>query len=198
MFEQEIERKIGDFRELGFPDFIPRESHLQMADNMVSTIIGARRAGKSYRTIQAASELIKRKAIKSINHICLLDFDNPILSSIKATDLKVIQNTFLKLSPDIELKTHLLFVLDEIHKISGWEEYVIDLSRNPNWKVIVTGSSSKLLKHDIATELRGKAVSSTLYPLSFSEFLRFKNFKYDYKSTKGQAETRRMFDFFGA
>jgi predicted AAA+ superfamily ATPase len=79
MFEQEIERKIGDFRELGFPDFIPRESHLQMADNMVSTVIGARRAGKSYRTIQAASELIKRKAIKSINHICLLDFDNPIL-----------------------------------------------------------------------------------------------------------------------
>jgi predicted AAA+ superfamily ATPase len=67
-----------------------------------------------------------------------------------------------------ELKTHLLFVLDEIHKISGWEEYVIDLSRNPNWKVIVTGSSSKLLKYDIATELRGKAVSSTLYPLSFS------------------------------
>lgn len=196
MFEQEIERKIGDFRELGFPEFIPRESRLQMADNMISTIIGARRAGKSYRTIQAASELIKRKVIKSINHICLLDFDNPVLSSIKATDLKIIQNTFLKLSPDVDLKTPLLFVLDEIHKISGWEEYVIDLSRNPKWKVIVTGSSSKLLKHDIATELRGKAVSSTLYPLSFSEFLRFKNFKSDYKSTKGQAETRRMFDEF--
>ena len=33
MFAQEIERKIGDFREPGFPEFIPRESRLQMADN---------------------------------------------------------------------------------------------------------------------------------------------------------------------
>ena len=48
---------------------------------------------------------------------------------------------------DIDLKTPLLFLLDEIHKVKGREEYVIDLSRNPNWKVVVSGSSSKMLKH---------------------------------------------------
>jgi len=196
MIEREIERKIEDFRELGIPDYIPRESRLQLVGNMVSTIIGARRAGKSFRAMQAADELIAQKVLRSINQICLLDFDNPILSNMNATDLKLIQDTFLKLNPDFELTTPLLFILDEIHKISNWEEYVIDLSRNPNWKVIVTGSSSKLLRDDIATELRGKAISSTIYPLTFSEFLEFKGFGYKPGSTKGQAETRRLFDEF--
>ena len=196
MIEREIERKIEDFRELGIPDYIPRENRLQLVGNMVSTIIGARRAGKSFRAIQAADELIAQKVLRSINQVCLLDFDNPILSNMNATDLKLIQDTFLKLNPDFELTTPLLFILDEIHKVYNWEEYVIDLSRNPNWKVIVTGSSSKLLRDDIATELRGKAISSTIYPLSFSEFLKFKRFGYKRGSTKGQAEIRRLFDEF--
>jgi hypothetical protein len=194
MVEQEIERKIEDFRQLGISRYVPREGRLQLVDNMVSTVIGARRAGKSFRTLQAAEELIDQQVITSIDQVCILDFDNPVLSSMKSTDLKLIQNTFLKLNPEFELNTPLLFVLDEIHKVPGWEEYVIDLSRNPNWKVIVTGSSSKLLKHDIATELRGKAISSTVYPLSFVEFLKFKDFRYKTSSTKGQAEARRLFD----
>ncbi|MEA3361283.1 MAG: AAA family ATPase [Thermodesulfobacteriota bacterium] len=161
---------------------------------MVSTVIGARRAGKSFRVLQTADEMIKQKIIRSIDQVCFLDFDNPVLSGMKAADLPLIQQTFLKLNPEIELGTPLLFILDEIHKISGWEEFVIDLSRNPNWKVIVTGSSSRLMKYDLATELRGKAISSTIYPLTFAEFLRFKDFRYRSGSTKGQAEIKRLFD----
>jgi predicted AAA+ superfamily ATPase len=194
MIEQEIERKIEDFRELGIPEYIKREGLVPVADNIVSTIIGARRAGKSFRAIQVADELMDQNVIKSIHQICLIDFDNPVLSIMKAQDLKLIQDTFLKLNPEFELNTSLIFILDEIHKIPGWEEYVIDLSRNPKWKVIVTGSSSKLLKGDIATELRGKSISSTIYPLSFNEFLKFKHFKHKPSSTKGQAELRRLFD----
>ena len=53
MVEQEIERKIEDFRELGIQKYIPREGRLQLVDSMVSTVIGSRRAGKSFRTLQA-------------------------------------------------------------------------------------------------------------------------------------------------
>ena len=196
MIENEIERKIEDFRELGLQKYVPRESNVYIVDNMVTTIIGARRSGKSFRTIQLADEFINNKKIQSINQICLLDFDNPILSNIQSVDLKLIQSTFLKMNPDYTLKTKLLFILDEIHKIIGWEEYVIDLSKNPNWKVIVTGSSSKLLKNDISTELRGKAVSSTIFPLSFKEFLKFNNFHHKTSSTIGLAELLRLFDEF--
>ncbi len=194
MIEQEIERKLLDFRDLGFPNYIPRSERINFVDNMVSTVIGARRAGKSFRLLQEAAEWIKQKKIKSIDHVCWLDFDNPVLSGMKATELSLIQDTFLKINPAFDQQTPLLFLLDEIHKVKGWEEYVIDLSRNPNWKVAVSGSSSKMLSHDIATELRGKAISTTLFPLSFAEFLQFKKINHSLGSTKGQAETRRLFD----
>lgn len=194
MIEQELQRKFADFLELGIPPYIPRDGVLHLVDRMVSTVIGARRSGKSFRVLQAADDLIGNGFISSLKQVCPVDFDNPILSGIPAGDLSLIQNTFLKSHPGFGLKTPLVFILDEIHRVPGWEEYVIDLSRNPHWKVIVTGSSSKLLRDDIAASLRGKAVSTTVYPLSFPEYLRFRDFKGAPTSTRGQADIRTLFD----
>jgi hypothetical protein len=58
MIEQELQRKFFDFREIDAPTCIPRESVLHLVDRMVSTVIGARRSGKSFRVLQAAQELI--------------------------------------------------------------------------------------------------------------------------------------------
>jgi predicted AAA+ superfamily ATPase len=193
MIEQELQRKIEDFREIGLPAYIPREGRLHFVDNMVATVIGARRSGKSFRVLQAADEFKRQGMIRSLAQLCPIDFDNPILAEMTTRDLKLIQNTFLRINPTFNLKTPAVFILDEIHRINGWEEYVIDLSRNPHWKVIVTGSSSKLLRNDISTALRGKAVSSIVYPLSFAEYLRFKKFHGQPASTKGQAEIQAYF-----
>lgn len=194
MIEQELQRKFEDFREMGLPEYVPRDCPVHLADRMVSTVIGARRSGKSFRALQAADEMIGRGAIKSLERVCHVDFDNPILSNMTAADLNRIQSTFLKVTPDCGLKTPLLFILDEVHRIPGWEDYVIELSRNPRWKVLVTGSSSRMLREDVSTALRGKAVSSTVYPLSFSEYLRFRGVTSKPASTKGQAEIRAHFD----
>jgi len=194
MFERELQRKITDFRELGIPDYIPREGTVHIVDRMVSTIVGARRAGKSFRAIQVADELRQKGFVQSTNQICAVDFDNPILANMSAADLVEIQSTFLKLSPEADQHTPIVFILDEIHQVPGWETYVVDLSRNPKWKVIVTGSSSKLLRDDLATGLRGKAISSVLYPLGLREFLRFKSFDLPAESTKGRADILRHFE----
>jgi predicted AAA+ superfamily ATPase len=194
MIEQELRRKISDFRELGIPPYVPREGPLHCVDLMVSTVIGARRSGKSFRVLQAADELYRQGFILSVDHVCPVDFDNPIFASMSAADLGLIQRTFLGITRDSGLTTPLVFILDEIHRVPGWEEYVIDLSRNSHWKVLVTGSSSKLLRDDIATALRGKAVSTIVYPLSFSEYLRFRGFRQHPDSTDGQAEIRSSFD----
>ncbi len=193
---KEIERKIKDFRALGLPAYQRRSGKVHLVENMVSTVIGARRSGKSFRVRQVADEMLKQGLLPSIDHICPIDFDNPILSSISAGELNCIQETFLKITPGLDLQSPILFILDEIHKIANWEEYVIDLSRNQNWKVIVTGSSSKLLKDNISTALRGKAISSTIYPLDFAEFLRFSNPEHTAGSTAGNAERKRLFDQF--
>jgi predicted AAA+ superfamily ATPase len=194
MFELELQRKITDFRELGLPEYVPREGRIHVVDRMVSTIVGARRVGKSFRALQLADEFLEQGFIESLRQVCPVDFDNPILAGMSGSDLGLIQNTFLKLSPECGLRTPVVFILDEIHQIPGWEAYVIDLSRNRNWKVIVTGSSSKLLRDDIATGLRGKAIASTLYPLSFREFLKFRSFAHEHRSTKGRAEALRLFE----
>lgn len=194
MISDEIARKIKDLDELGFPAIINRNVRINMAENTVSTIIGARRTGKSYRAMQSALELIEAGVLPSLHHVCFIDFDNAILASAAATDLILIQKTFLKLRPSFDLKTPILFILDEIQKIAGWENYVVDLSRNPHWKVIVTGSSSKMLGSGIATELRGKALPTEMYPLSFGEFIRFKGAHRPIGSTAGDADAMRLFD----
>ncbi len=60
MVEEELGRKLADFRVLGIPAYVPREGPVHLADRMVSTIIGARRAGKSFRALQVADESIGR------------------------------------------------------------------------------------------------------------------------------------------
>lgn len=194
MFVDEIERKIYDFRFIGLPQYVRRTTKVHLADRMVSTILGSRRSGKSFRLLQVADEFLSKKKIQSINNICYLDFDNPVLLQLKVSSLSLIQTTFLKITPSVGLQSPCLFLFDEIHNIPGWEEYLIDLSRNSAWKVIVTGSSAKMLRNDIASSLRGKAISTELYPLSFKEFLSFNNFNHPINSTKGKAELNRLFD----
>lgn len=192
--EHELARKIADFHQVGLPPYVPRDGRLHLGEQMVATVIGGRRVGKSYRVLQAAEELIAARHLPSLAHVCPVDFDNPILSSLAARDLHLIQDTFLRLNPAFDLKTPLVFLLDEIHRIPGWEDYVIDLSRNPRWRVVVTGSSARLLRDQVATALRGKAISTVIYPLSFKEFLRFKNGPTNAAGTKAQADLRRWFD----
>ncbi len=194
MIKEEIIKKIEDFRELGIEKYFRRESEINIIEKSVSTIIGSRRSGKSYRMYQVIDDLISESFINSIEEVCFLDFDNPIFANMKASELLKIEETFLYLNPEYKLTTPLVFIFDEIHKIKGWEDYVINLSRNGNWKVFVTGSSSKLLKTDIATELRGKSITTEVYPLSFKEFLLFNNIKKTTYSTTGKAQLQNLFD----
>jgi hypothetical protein len=61
---------------------------------------------------------------------------------------------------------------------------------------MVTGSSSKMLHGDMATELRGKAITSVVYPLTFSEFLLFNGIRNKPRSTSDEATILRLFDDF--
>lgn len=194
MISTEIERKLDDFWRNGIPEFIPRLDPVDIVPNMVSSLIGARRAGKSFRALQVADEFLKNHHVASIRNICFLDFDNPVLSTMTAKDLLDIQKAYLKLNPDFDMKTPSLFIFDEIYRVDGWENAVIELSRNRNWKVFVTGSSSKLLRDEIAKELRGKSISTEIYPLSFREFMDFKHVQANASSTVGQARLNALLD----
>jgi uncharacterized protein len=82
-------------------------------------------------------------------------------------------------------------LLDEITNVSDWESW---LSRNHEMlkgklKIIVSSSRSSLILP--TKSLRGRILSSELYPLSFKEFLDFKKFKIE-KTTAGIGKIERQ------
>jgi predicted AAA+ superfamily ATPase len=72
------------------------------------------------------------------------------------------------------LKPFLL--LDEIQEINGWEKFVRSLNEKNEAKIIVSGSSAKLMSEEFATLLAGRDISIEVFPLNFFEFLEFKGF----------------------
>lgn len=193
----EFRRKIADFREDGVGPYRQRDVSVVTADRSVSTIIGARRCGKSFRTYQLIDDMVSDGALAGVEHVCPVDFDNPHFGTMEATELGELRDEFLAVTPSASRKTPLLFVFDEIHRVKGWEDFVVDLSRTPAWRVVVTGSSSRMLRTDISTTLRGKALSTTMYPLSFRESLRFSDIDPNaVHGTEGRGRAIRAFEHY--
>jgi len=66
--------------------------------------------------------------------------------------------------------SHLL--LDEIQNLPDWELWVNKLYRR-GMNLVITGSNSKLLSHEMASTLTGRYIQITVLPFSFSETIRF-------------------------
>ena len=64
--------------------------------------------------------------------------------------------------------------LDEIQLVEGFEEVVNSIKAELNTDVYITGSNSKLLSHDINTIFRGRGIEVKVFPLSFAEFLAYR------------------------
>jgi predicted AAA+ superfamily ATPase len=77
---------------------------------------------------------------------------------------------------DINFQQKVFLFVDEIQNLKNWSKWARRITeKNKNIKLIITGSSAKLLSKEIASELRGRSISHTVFPLSFSEFLRAKD-----------------------
>ncbi len=75
------------------------------------------------------------------------------------------------LNPD----TKPVLLLDEIQEVSGWERFVRTLNEKDEARIIISGSSSKLMLGEISDILSGRSIDIEIFPLSFREFLEFKN-----------------------
>jgi len=63
---------------------------------------------------------------------------------------------------------------DEIQAVAGWEPFVDRLMRTEQCEVYLTGSSAQMLSKEIATQMRGRALSWEVFPFSFREYLVYK------------------------
>ena len=85
----------------------------------------------------------------------------------------LISDAYFSLYPEYSTD-EVYFFLDEIEAITNWGGGVsYMMERYPKAHIFITGSSAKYLSSEIATELRGRSLSWSFYPLSFREFLSF-------------------------
>ncbi len=171
-----FETLILDFhkklREDALPKPVKRDIHIPLLQSKADAIIGVRRSGKTWLLFQKIKELLKSGV--SLHSILYMNFEDERILPLSSKELDTLLKTYYYLYPDITNKKKYFF-LDEIQNIYNWEKFVRRLMEEENGNVVLTGSSAKLLSKEIATTLRGRSLTTEIYPLSFREFLRFKN-----------------------
>ncbi len=147
--------------------YVERDIKLVNIDKIYS-IIGPRRAGKTYFLFQIIDKLIKQGANSS--QIIYINFEDDRLSSIEKEDLQKIIDTYYNLFPENKKKI-VYFMFDEIQNVPMWSKFVRRLYDKEKCRIFITGSSAKLLSREIATELRGRTWTYKIYPFSFKEYI---------------------------
>jgi predicted AAA+ superfamily ATPase len=111
-----------------------------------------------------------------------INFEDEKLIGADVNDLNDLLNAYFELS-DINEKQKVYLFLDEIQNVKNWDVWVRRIyDTEKNYKLILTGSSSKLLSKEISTKLRGRVVNNEIFPLSFKEFLKWHGVIYDLKT----------------
>ena len=155
------------------PTGIQRKSYLQrlrqfIDTNQVVTVMGPRRAGKSYIMRQAAEDLIKKGVPPA--SILFVNFEDPRFTETSVKFLNTLWETYLEFLAPKGVPT--LF-LDEIQEIPGWEKWVRTAHELGKARIVVSGSNARLLSRELGTLLTGRHLDLGVAPLSFMEFLEF-------------------------
>jgi len=177
MDKNEIIKILGDWNFWGkdLNTGINRPYYLNKIKNFhesshIIVITGARRSGKSFIMRQTAKTLIKGGMRE--NNILIVNFEDPRFVELNTKILQQIYDVYLEfLNP--QEKPYLF--LDEIQEVEDREKWVRTIHELDKAKIIISGSNAKLLSRELSTLLTGRHLDLVIFPLSFKEFLRFRN-----------------------
>lgn len=159
-------------------DYYLKRMIRSMWDGQIKVITGIRRCGKSvllfelfyqYLLLQGVSsdsilriELDQRRCYKFRNPIVLCEYVEAIIKeySDKKFYLFIDEVQFTSTVKDRKNGGIMVTIYDMLNELKAYK----------NLDVYVTGSNSRGLSKDIATEFRGRATQIHIYPLSFEEF----------------------------
>lgn len=183
---------IKDFHEMDLPNSFEREINVPLENpiNRSISIIGPRRAGKTYLMFNLIKQLLEKNKKESILYI---NFERAGLLPLNGNDLVLMKETFFELNPDLK-KSNSWFFLDEIQNVDGWEIFV-RTCLDERINVFISGSSSRMLSKDVATSMRGRTLTYSLFPFSFKEYLSSKGvFLKKYFSSSEKSKVVSLFN----
>ncbi len=164
---------IADSQERDYSRVVPRDIEIPLDSGKIISLIGVRRSGKTnilYSLIHRLRQMVPADAIVYVN------LEDDRLFPLTPHDLGGFLDSYYELFPQ-NRDRRVYFFFDEIQNAPEWERFIRRLDDTENCSVFVTGSSAKLLSREIATSLRGRAIPFEVFPLSFSEYLRFREIK---------------------
>ncbi|MGI6736275.1 MAG: ATP-binding protein [Anaerovoracaceae bacterium] len=159
-------------------DFYLKRLINNMWNGEIKVITGIRRCGKSVLLFDLFNEYLVSQGVRE-DHIIKIALDqrryykfrNPITLSeyIEALVTEKKSEKFYLFIDEVQLTTK---VIDRENGGIGVSAYDMlnELKAYQNLDVYVTGSNSKGLSKDIATEFRGRAVQIHVFPFSFAEY----------------------------
>jgi predicted AAA+ superfamily ATPase len=164
-----------NFWKKGLDTGVRRDFYLQKFTELASgkhilVVTGARRSGKSYLLRQFAEKLISQGTPKS--NILMINFEDPRFVDLDTELLQKIYEVYLEV---LRPQGQPYVFLDEIQEVKNWEKWVRTMHELDRAKIILSGSNAKLLSREFSTLLTGRHIDLTVSPLSFREFLHFKN-----------------------
>ncbi len=172
----QLKEIILDFQESTLPVGISRHLQITPVSGKASVCIGVRRCGKSTLMHQIIQKLVDEGV--SRENIIYLNFFDERLHKLQEVGLGVVLEAYFSLYPDKKNTEKIYCFFDEIQLFSGWEPFVDRVMRMEKCQVYLTGSSAQLLSKEIATQMRGRALSWEMFPFSFCEFLDYKKLTY--------------------
>ncbi|MCX5753425.1 MAG: ATP-binding protein [Candidatus Krumholzibacteria bacterium] len=163
---------ILDFQEVRLETGVPRRLRIETVRGKAAVCIGVRRSGKSTYLFQIIQRL-KDSGVPREN-ILYLNFFDDRLHNLRQDNLGMITEAYYSLYPEKKNVETVYCFFDEIQAVPGWEPFVDRLMRTEKCEVYLTGSSAQMLSKEIATQMRGRALSWEMFPFSFREFLDWK------------------------
>jgi len=177
-----IKEVIYEYWKRKLPKVIDRDITLKIKTDLINDIVGIRRVGKTFlmfgEIIKLTNKLDKQATI-------YVNFENRKLLPLKQKYFSDIIEFIYEEKLFDKYKKIYLF-LDEVQRIGGWEKFIRSIydDYKGKIKIFISGSSANLLGKEYGELLTGRHLTSKIYPLSFSEFLRFK--KINPKKNKAQ------------
>lgn len=134
-------------------------------NGMIKIVTGLRRCGKSYLLFKLFYDFLVAEGVEETNIIRIAMDDVRNEKFLNAIEL--VNHIELLISG----KGLCYILLDEVQMMDNFTGALNTLLRFPNVEIYTTGSNSKFLSNDIATEFRGRGDEIHMFPLSFAEYM---------------------------
>ncbi len=173
---EKLKQIISYWSNFKIPDLIERNFDESLIESdKILTISGPRRAGKTYLCYQIIKKL---RGYVPEDNLLYINFEDERLYPLNGDELSKLLEIYYEIMDPSEGRIYLF--LDEIQSVPNWERWCRRIDeREKDIKLILTGSSSKVMPSELSTSLRGRSLNRVVFPFSFKEFLKTKDITFD-------------------